>query len=117
MTATCTPGLPSVVRGLVRGSSLPTLGPERIWITPWPAGAPWAWGAAPWAWGAAPWGAAGCAAAGAAGAGLGATGGLVSIPGGTAGAAAGAAAAGISAVALTACMLVWVSVGLRSTFG
>src|SRR5574340_1356285 len=32
MTATCTPGLPSVVRFLVNSSSLPAPGPFRIWI-------------------------------------------------------------------------------------
>src|SRR5256885_13082186 len=38
MTATCTPGLPSVVSGLSSGSSLPALGPERIWMVPCPPG-------------------------------------------------------------------------------
>src|SRR5262245_31073619 len=32
MTATCTPGLPSVVSALVSSISLPALAPERIWI-------------------------------------------------------------------------------------
>src|SRR5581483_1784334 len=39
ITATCTPGLPTVVSGLVSGSSLPALGPDRIWIVPCPPGA------------------------------------------------------------------------------
>src|SRR5580765_5880833 len=33
-TATCTPGLPSVVSGLFSSSSLPALPPESSWIAP-----------------------------------------------------------------------------------
>src|SRR5213083_1823124 len=91
MTATCTAGLPSVVSALSSGSSLPALGPERIWMVPCPPGIAVAAGAV----------AAGAAAGGGGdGASLGAS-------------AAAAAAWALMTVSLsfTAATLLWVSVG------